>query len=108
MVVVTGRHLESIAALYPDAAKELAAWIKNVRAARWQNIFELRQLYRDADAVNGYVIFDVRHNRSRLVTVVHFAKERDGKTTQGHVYIRSLLTHRQYDDPENWDKEFGS
>jgi mRNA interferase HigB len=69
---------------------------------------ELLAMYRDADQVRGYVIFNVRHNRYRLVTVVHFSKEKQGKQTLGHIYIRSFLTHKEYDNPSNWDKEFGS
>ena len=43
-----------------------------------------------------------------MVTVIHYAKERNGKLTMGHVYIRSFLTHKEYDDPTNWDKEYGT
>jgi len=28
--------------------------------------------------------------------------------TQGHVYIRSFLTHKEYDNPANWDRKFGT
>jgi len=28
--------------------------------------------------------------------------------TQGHVYIRSFLTHKKYDNPGNWDRRFGT
>ena len=108
MVVITGRHIDKIVREFPDAAGELAAWVKNVRAARWQNLSELLAMYRDADYVRGYAIFNIRHNRYRLVTVVHFSKEREGKQTQGHIYIRSFLTHKEYDNSSNWDKEFGS
>jgi mRNA interferase HigB len=107
MVIVTGRHLEDMVRRYPDAAPEISAWAKVVRASRWRNLVELRALYRDADSIRGYVVFNIRHNRYRLITVIHFSKEKDGKQTQGHVYIRSLLTHKEYDDPKNWDKEFG-
>ena len=30
----------------------------------------------------------------------HFAKY----LAEGHIYIRSFLTHKQYDNPANWDK----
>jgi mRNA interferase HigB len=108
VVIIAGRHIQSIAQKYPDAADEITAWVKVVRTAQWQNMVDVRAVYRDADLVRGFVVFNVRHNRYRLITVIHFAKTRDGKTTQGHVYIRSFLTHRQYDNPANWDKEFGS
>ena len=67
----------------------------------------MRATYPSADAVDGYVVFNVRHNRYRLITVIHYAKRRDGRLTRGHVYIRSFLTHRQYNDRRNWDRRFG-
>jgi len=41
-------------------------------------------------------------------TVVHYAKTIDRKQTVGHVYIRSFLTHKEYDNPKNWDRRFGT
>ena len=54
------------------------------------------------------MIFNIRQNRYRLITVIHYAKTTAQKRTQGHVYIRSFLTHKEYDNPANWDKEFGA
>ena len=31
-------------------------------------------MFKDADFVDGYVIFNIRHNRYRLVTVIPYAK----------------------------------
>jgi mRNA interferase HigB len=93
---------------YPDAADEIKAWMAIVKVVRWQNFPEVRRTFRDADHVKGYVIFDIRRNRYRLVTVIHYAKTTDHKRTQGHVYIRSFLTHKEYNDPANWDRRFGT
>jgi mRNA interferase HigB len=76
-----------------------------VKAVRWHNFPEVRGTFKDADNVRGYVIFNVRQNRYRLITVIHYAKTTAQKRTQGHVYIRSFLTHKEYDNPANWDKE---
>jgi len=95
MHVVTLKHLVEAEQEYPEAARELRAWYKIACAARWRNFVELRQVFKDADDVNGYVVFNIRQNRFRLVTVVHYAREKEGRATQGHIYIRSLLTHRE-------------
>jgi mRNA interferase HigB len=108
MVVVTRQHLSYASAKYPDAANAIDAWYRVASQVRWTNFFEVCQVFPDADAVDGYVVFNIRHNRYRLITVVHYAREREGKLTQGHIYIRSLLTHKEYDDRGNWDKEYGS
>ena len=93
--------------LYPDAANEIGTWAAIVKAVRWHNFQEVRGTFGDADNVRGYVIFNIRQNRYRLITVIHYAKTTAQKRTQGHVYIRSFLTHKEYDNPGNWDKKFG-
>ena len=104
MNVVTRKHLIEAMEQYRDAAKEIEAWYKIAKAARWRNFAEVRQVFRDADVVDRYVIFNIRQNRYRLITIVHYSREREGRTTEGHIYIRSFLTHREYDNQANWDK----
>lgn len=104
MHIITEKHLSRAAEKYRDAAKEISAWRKIVKAARWRNFVEVRQVFKDADTVKGYAIFNLRGNRYRLVTIIHYSREQDGRLTEGHVYIRSFLTHEEYDDPANWNK----
>lgn len=54
---------------YPDAANEIAAWTAVVEVVRWHNFDEVRRTFKDADSVEGYVIFNIKHNRYRLVTL---------------------------------------
>lgn len=93
---------------YPDAATEIAVWVGIIETVRWQNFAEVREMFTDADYVDGYVIFNIRRNRYRLITVIHYAKRTEERQTDGHVYIRSFLTHKEYDSPSNWDRRFGS
>ena len=106
--IVTRRHLSEAIQNNPDAATEIGAWVGIVEVVRWHNFEEVRSTFKDADNVDGYVIFNIRHNRYRLVTVIHYAKTTTEKRTEGHVYIRSFLTHKEYENPGNWDKEFGT
>ncbi len=109
MVIVTRRHLERAAARYKDAANELKGWAAIVDKVQWRSFSEVRASFPDADAVFGFVIFNVRHNRYRLITHIHYAKDDPVRgSTRGHSYIRSFLTHAEYNNPANWDKEFGS
>ena len=105
--IVTQRHLNEAMKTHKDAADEIKAWAAIVRVVRWHNFAEVRSTFKDADNLSGYVIFDIRHNRYRLVTVIHYARTTTEKRTEGHVYIRSFLTHKEYDNPKNWDREFG-
>jgi len=92
---------------YSDAANEIKAWAAIVGAIRWYSFADVRKLFRDADYVDGYVVFNLRQNRYRLITAIHYAKTTEKKRIGGHVYIRSVLTHKEHDDPKNWDKRFG-
>ena len=95
MHVVTKGHLNRALEKYPDAAKEIAAWHKIVKAARWRNFLEVRQVFNDADNVRGYVVFNIRENRYRLVTIIHYSRLKYERLTEGQVHIRCFLTHRQ-------------
>jgi mRNA interferase HigB len=106
--IVTPRHLSEAMKQYQDAVSEIVAWTIIVGAVRWHNFAEVREMFKNADYVNGYVIFNIRRNRYRLITVIHYAKTTDEKKTDGHVYIRSFLTHKEYDNPSNWDRRFGT
>ena len=96
MVIVTRKHLSEAMAHYPDAAHEIKAWVGIVEGVRWPNFDEVRSLFKDADNVDGYVIFDIRRNRYRVITVIHYAKTTKEMQTKGHVYVRSFLTHKEY------------
>ena len=105
--IVTQKHLNEAMETHKDAADEIKAWTAIVKVVRWHNFAEVQSTFKDADNVKDYVIFDIRRNRYRLVTVIHYAKTTKGKRTEGHVYIRSFLTHKEYDNPKNSDREFG-
>lgn len=103
MVLITRRHLERAAVRYKDAAGELRAWAAIVQRVRWRNFAEVRASFPDADSAHGFVVFNVRHNRYRLITHIHYAKDDPNRgLTCGHCYIRALLTHAEYDNPANW------
>jgi mRNA interferase HigB len=104
MNVVTRKHLTEAAKQYQEAAKELEAWYKIAKNARWQSFVEVREVFKDADAVDGYVVFNIRHNRYRLLTMIHYSREKEGRITEGHIYLRSFLTHKQYETKANWNK----
>jgi mRNA interferase HigB len=108
VIIVTRKHLKEATTSYPDAANEIQAWVTIVEVVRWHNIEEVRSVFKDADPVDGYVVFDIRHNRYRLITVIHYAKTTDEMETKGHVYIRSFLTHKEYNNRSNWDRRFGA
>lgn len=97
MHIVTVKRLQRASEKYREAAKELGAWIVIGKAARWRNFEELRASFPDADDVDGFVVFNIRRNRYRLIVAVHYAKRIEGQLTLGHIYIGSFMTHKEYD-----------
>ena len=104
MHVITRRHLQEASRQYPDAAKEIEAWCKIVKQAKWRNFVEVRQTFKDADNVDGYVVFNIRRNDYRLITSIYYCQEKEGRLTEGSVLIRSFLTHKECDNKKNWEK----
>jgi mRNA interferase HigB len=104
--IVTRRHLNDAARHYRDAAKEIGAWAAIIKEVRWHNFSGVRRMFKDSD--NAKVIFNIRENRYRVTTVIHYAKTDKARRTQGHVYIRSFLTPKEYDNPANWDRRLGT
>jgi mRNA interferase HigB len=95
--IVTIKRLHDAGEKYRETAREIGAWAKIVKTARWRSFEELRQTFPDADNVDGLVVFNIRHNRYRLIAAVHYAKTIDRRLTLGHVYIGSFMTHKDYD-----------
>jgi mRNA interferase HigB len=95
--VVTIKRLHEACEKHREAARELGAWIKIAKAARWRSFEELRRTFPDADDVDGFVVFNIRHNRYRLIAAIHYAKTIDRRLTLGHIYVGSFMTHKEYD-----------
>jgi len=102
MYIVTRKQLREAAFKFKDAAIELGIWTTIAEGARWHTFEEVRRFFPDVDKVSGYVVFNIRHNRYRLITVIHYAKGKP-KSTDGHIYVRSVLTHKEYDNRHKWD-----
>jgi mRNA interferase HigB len=78
-----------------DISEEVADWFKSATAARWDNIQDVRLTFPDADLVGQVLVFNIRHNRYRLIATVFFPSRT--------IYVKALLTHKEY-DREEWKK----
>jgi mRNA interferase HigB len=86
---------------YPKAAKYLTIWIVTVRAARWQNLSDLRRVYPSADLVavgsgKSVIVVNGCGNTYRLIAAVHF--------DHGMVYTLRFFTHAEY-SKDKWKDE---
>lgn len=85
-----------------DAEASLTAWLAVVEAAQWANLNELRAIYPSADLVGHCVVFDIHHNRYRLVAFVKYKRGRQN----GIVYVRRIMTDAEY-SRNRWQEPCG-
>jgi mRNA interferase HigB len=89
MHVITRKRLNEFAAKYPEAQSALAHWYQVVKKHRFGNFAELRQMFPNADQVANKTVFNIGGNKYRLIAALHY--------NRGRIYIRAILTHREYD-----------
>jgi len=79
---------------HPEAEASLRTWAGQAKAATWRNFPDVRRTLKSADLVTvasgrPVVVFNIAHNRYRLITAVHFNTR--------IVYTLMVLTHKEYD-----------
>lgn len=97
MNVISKPRLLKLITTHPQAASVLLAWHKIARAADWSSLMQVRRNFPSADLVGMVLIFDILNNDLRLLTVVFWRSKR--------IYVKALLTHKQYDQKE-WVKKW--
>lgn len=97
-VVAKCRLMESARELstkYGGCVEQVSAWYRIANRATWHNLSEVRQIFPHADNVGDKTVFNIKGNEYRLIVQIVY-------TTQT-IYIRDLLTHKEY-DKGNWKK----
>jgi mRNA interferase HigB len=90
--IIAESRLKRMAQEYGDCVGQVAAWVRVVRTARWQNLAEVRTTYRHADPVDDFTVFNIKGNDYRLIVGIDYQ--------WGRVYVKHLLTHAEYDKDE--------
>ena len=73
-----------------DSKTALERWYDIAEKAEWKNLSEIKVDFPSTDYVgNQCYVFNIKGNKYRLVVVVKF--------TIGHVFIRYVGTHSDYD-----------
>ncbi|MEX1229623.1 MAG: type II toxin-antitoxin system HigB family toxin [Planctomycetaceae bacterium] len=93
MHVISQKALKDFWSKHPDSRTALLHWYKIVRCMRFHNFTELRAVFPSADKVEDWIVFNIGGNKYRLIASIHF--------NRGKIYVRHVLTHREYDD-EGW------
>jgi mRNA interferase HigB len=80
-----------------DVHQEALAWYATAKNSDWASFAAVRQTFPDADLVKGLLVFNIRGNRYRLIVYPAFARRR--------LYIKALLSHKEYDRKE-WEQKW--
>jgi len=76
----------------------LDAWYRTMKKGTFDNIAQIREVYRHADIVGECIIFNVGTNKYRVVTKIYFIEQT--------LLIRFVMTHKEY-DKDAWKKDCG-
>jgi mRNA interferase HigB len=87
--VITRKRLNEFVQSHPDALSALDHWYRVIKSRRFANFAQLREVFPSADQVDNKTVFNVGGNKYRLIAALHYNRAR--------VYIRAILTHRDYD-----------
>ena len=93
MHVISQKKLRDFWIKWPDAKEPLRAWHRVAEHSTWESFADVRRIYAYADQVGRCTVFNVGGNKFRLVAVIHFNRRK--------VYVRHVLTHKEY-DRGNW------
>lgn len=88
MRVIAKSRLRLYATRYPDSKNALTAWYYVVRRIDFQSFSDLRAVLPSADRVGNLIVFNIKGNRYRLVTAIHFNRKM--------IFVRDFLTHADY------------
>ena len=95
MHIITRKRIQEFVARYPDSEPSLENWYRIVKRTEYNSFSELKQHFRSADYVDGFVVFNISGNKYRLIAAIHFNRKK--------VYIRHILTHQEY-DRDKWKR----
>jgi mRNA interferase HigB len=96
MRLIAIKNLRNEASRYPDAKKAIETWYLIVKSADWSSLEDVRQVYRDAEAVGNFTVFNIKGNNYRLIASIDYEKQL--------IYIKYVLTHAEY-DKEQWKND---
>jgi len=96
MRVVSRKAIRDAAAGHTEWSASLNAWYKIARNADWKSFADVRNSWKNSDAVGRFVVFDISHNRCRLIATIKYKWRM--------VYVRAILSHAEYDE-KGWQKE---
>lgn len=89
MRVISRKILREFGQSHGDSYTALEQWYRIASKAQWQNLVEVQQTYKTAEAVGNFTVFNIKGNKYRLITDVIYTRQT--------IYVKYILTHAEYD-----------
>lgn len=89
MRIISNRALRAFATEHPHAETALLGWRRVIKKNQFANWAELTKAFRSVDKVDELAVFNIGGNKYRLIAYIRFEMQ--------IVYIKAVLTHRDYD-----------
>jgi mRNA interferase HigB len=96
MHLISFKRLQADAAKFPNVSRQTQDWYDVVKTVDWQNLEEVRETFRDAEAVGNFTVFNIKGNAYRLIVSIDYE--------DGTIYYKYFLTHADY-DKDKWKND---
>ncbi|WAN68844.1 type II toxin-antitoxin system HigB family toxin [Moorena producens JHB] len=96
MHVISYRRLREFSEKHADCHDALDNWYKIANQATWSNLVEVQSVFRKAEAVGNFTVFNIKGNKYRLIVSIDYEKHL--------IYIKYILNHAEY-DYNNWKND---
>lgn len=87
--IISRRKIREACELHAEWDVALTGWHRIVKTAKWDNFPDVRQTLNNADRVGTCVVFNIGHNRCRLISYINYRAR--------IVYVLHILSHVEYD-----------
>jgi mRNA interferase HigB len=74
---------------HPDCRTALEQWYRLTKRVAWENYSDVKGFFPSVDKIGDKFVFDIGGNKLRLIAAIHFNTKK--------VFVRIVLTHKQYD-----------
>lgn len=89
MHIITRKRLNEFAEIFPETRNAVAKWYHQMKRVNFISIEDVRAVFPSADKVGKLTVFNIGGNKVRLIAAIHYNRKK--------VYIRAVLTHKEYD-----------
>jgi len=89
MHIISKRRLRDFWGRHPETKVPIMAWYKVASQASWEKLTEVQAIYRDAEAVGNFTVFNIKGDSYRLIVSIDYRKDL--------IFIKYILSHAEYD-----------